>query len=149
MTVIIRCSPHHHVLSFTHNACLVFFPPTHHADDPQMSLPSSRWCQWHSAHRPRKNRHHPLLISWFHNKFDRSCGSPVSTDVNSTSPGSGLVARVFTLRACLVSDCRGASGQRLTNFTWALWMETWYVVWSGHHPPDPLTSPASEEGDTY
>lgn len=48
-----------------------FFSCTH----ARIILPSSRWCQWHTAQRPRPTLHHPLLMSCFHNVFDPSCGS--------------------------------------------------------------------------
>lgn len=48
-----------------------------HAKNLQTTLPSSRWCQWHSAQRPHQTLHHPLLMSWFHNAFDPSCRSQV------------------------------------------------------------------------
>lgn len=42
---------------------------TTHADDFQITVPSSRWCQRHSAPRPHQTLHLPPLMSWFHNVF--------------------------------------------------------------------------------
>lgn len=41
----------------------------HTCNDFQITVPSSRWCQRHSAPRPHQTLHLPPLMSWFHNVF--------------------------------------------------------------------------------
>lgn len=62
----VSAGPSNHLWSTTQFPPLLF---TTHADGFQITVPSSRWCQRHSAPRPHQTLHLPPRMSWFHNVF--------------------------------------------------------------------------------
>lgn len=88
-----------HLLPIIH-ACFSLL----HADDFQITLPSSRWCQWHNAQRLHLTHHHPLVISWFHNAFESSCRSLVRLNRNF-GPVYNLCLHSEQVK-CLTAGCK-------------------------------------------
>lgn len=77
-----------------------------HADDLQITLPSSRLCQWHLVQQPHLTVRHHLLISWFHNVFNPCWRSLICMNLHKSPTVWSFESSLCEHVKCLTAVCK-------------------------------------------